>query len=113
MTIILAGASIITKQARQTQPWNQVTLSMGNTVISYDASVVINKKAKYKQEKQAQPHDTCNGCHARDTRSTNSADKLTGSARDTVPNKTKQVQGTTTANTILVDSTQKNECGSW
>jgi hypothetical protein len=76
-------------------------------LISYDASVVINKKAKYKQEKQARPHDSCNARHGRDTHSTNSTGKSTGSARDTVPNKTKQTQGTTTANTILVDSTHK------
>jgi hypothetical protein len=70
------------------------------------------QKAKYKQEKQVQPHDSCNTRHERNTRSTNSVGESTGSARDIVPNKTKQARGTTTANTILMDSTHtKNECG--
>jgi hypothetical protein len=50
-----------------------------------------------------------NARHARNTRSTNSASESTSSIRDTVPNKTKQAGGTTTANTILVDSTQKKQ----
>jgi hypothetical protein len=59
-------------------------------LISYGASIMINKKAKYKQEKQTQPHDWCNAHHARDTHSTNRAGESTGSARDTIPNKTKR-----------------------
>ena len=65
------------------------------------------KKAKTSSKNKRSRRDTWNARHARDTRSTNSASESTGSVRDTVPNKTKQARGTTTANTILVDSTQK------
>jgi hypothetical protein len=75
-------------------------------LISYDTSVVINKKEKYKQEIQAQLHDTCNACQMHNTCSTNSAGESTG---NTFPNKTKQAQRMTTANTILVDSTHKKQ----
>ncbi len=65
------------------------------------------KKAKTSSKNKRSCRDTWSVCHARDTRSTNSASELPGSVRDTVPNKTKQARGTTTANTILVDSTHK------
>jgi hypothetical protein len=74
-------------------------------LISYNVSVGINKKAKTSSKNKRSRHDTWNARHVCDSRSTNSAGKLTGSARDTVPNKTKQARGRTTANTILVDST--------
>jgi hypothetical protein len=93
-----------------------VTLSSGNTrqIGQIHAPDLIQRehrdqqqKAKTSSKNKRSRHDTWNARHARDTRSTNSAGKLTGSAMDTVPNKTKQARGTTTANTILVDSTKK------
>ncbi len=54
-------------------------------LISYDASIGINNENKNKQQKQAQPHDTWNARHARNTRSTYSASESTGSVRDTIP----------------------------
>jgi hypothetical protein len=65
------------------------------------------KKAKTSSKNKRSRRDRWNARHAHDTRSTNSASESTGSVRDTVPNKTKQARGTTTANTILVDSTHK------
>ncbi len=82
-------------------------------LISYDASVGIKKKSKTSSKNNRSRRDTWNARHACNTRSTNSASESAGSVRDTVPNKTKQARGTTTAHTILVDSTQKNECGLW
>ena len=46
--------------------------------------------------------------HACNTCSMNSAGELTGSASDTISNKTKQVQGETTANIILADPQNTN-----
>jgi hypothetical protein len=69
------------------------------------------KKAKTSSKHKRSCRDTWNAPHARDTCSTNSASESAGSVRDTVPNKTKQARGTTTANTILVDSTQKTNVG--
>ncbi len=83
-------------------PWSHTTQALGST-----------KKAKTSSKNKRSCHDTWNARHGRDTLSINSVGESTGSARDTVPNKTKQVRGTTTANTILVDSTQKNKCGLW
>ena len=78
------------------------------TLISYDASIGIDKKkAKTSSKNKRSFRDTWNVRHARDARSTNSASKLDGSVRDTIPNKTKQAQWMTTANTILMDSTKK------
>ncbi len=65
------------------------------------------KKANTSSKNKRSCRDTWNASHGRDTRSTNSASKSPRSVRDTVPNKTKQARGTTTANTILVDSTHK------
>jgi hypothetical protein len=81
-------------------------------LISNNTSVGINKN-KNKHKNKRSHHDTLNAHHARNSCSTNSADELTGSVRDrdTIPNKIKQVWGTTTANTILVDSTQKTNVG--
>ncbi len=72
---------------------------------SSDYSSGSTKKAKTSSKNKRRRRDTWNTRHAHDTRSTNSASESTGSVRDTVPNKTKQARGTTTANTILVDST--------
>ena len=47
-------------------------------------SIGLNEN-KNKQQEQAQPHDTWNARHAHNTHSTDSAGKLTGSIRDTVP----------------------------
>jgi hypothetical protein len=52
-------------------------------LISYNTIVRINEN-KNKQQKQAQPHDTWNTRHARNTCSTNSASESTGSVRDTI-----------------------------
>ncbi len=54
------------------------------------------KKAKTSSKNKRSRRDTWNARHAHNTRSTNSASESTGSVRDTVPNKTKQAQGTTT-----------------
>ena len=54
-------------------------------LISYNASVGINKNSKNKQQKQRSHHDTWNTCHAWNTHSTNGAGKSTGSIRDTIP----------------------------
>ena len=68
-------------------------------LISYDAIVRINEN-KNKLQKQAQPHDTWNARHARDTGSTNSASESTGSVRDTIPRQQdERKQATTTTAT--------------
>jgi hypothetical protein len=59
-------------------------------LISYNASVGINKKSKTSSKNKRSRHDTWNAHHTHDTRSTNSVSELTYSAKDTVPNKTKQ-----------------------
>ncbi len=61
-------------------------------LISYDAIVRISKN-KNKQQKQAQPHDTWNVRHTRDTHSTNSANESTGSVRDTIPRQQDEREG--------------------
>jgi hypothetical protein len=50
-------------------------------LISYNASVGINKN---KQQKQRSRHDTWNMHHLPDTCSTHNADKLTGSNKETI-----------------------------
>jgi hypothetical protein len=54
-------------------------------LISYNASVGFNKKAKTNSKNKRSRHDTWNARHPRDTRSTNSASELTSSVRYTIP----------------------------
>ena len=95
-------AVIVAKTSRAT---TRASFAASNGKESANASVGIKKKTSSKNKRSRR--DTWNARHARDTRSTNSASESTGSVRDTVPNKTKQARGTTTANTILFDSTHK------
>jgi hypothetical protein len=59
-TIIVTGASIAAKQARRTQPWSQVTLSMGNTrqIGQIHAPDLIRRKRWDQQKKQKQAAKT-------------------------------------------------------
>ena len=101
-------AVIVVKTSRAT---TRASFAPSNGKESANKSVGITKKVKTSSKNKRSRRDTWNARHARDTRSTNSASKPAGSVRGTVPNKTKQVRGTTTANTILVDSTHKKQCG--
>ncbi len=106
----MAIAVIVAKTSRAT---TRASFAASNGKESANKSVGIDKKqeAKTSSKNKRSRRDTWNARHARNTCSTNSASKSPGSVRDTVPNKTKQARGMTTANTILVDSTQKNKCG--
>jgi hypothetical protein len=89
-TIIVAGASIAAtpvRQNKQTGLSRQEASSISSKYmppISYNAIVKIHEN-KNKQQKQAQPHDTRNAHHARNTCSTNSASESTGRVKDTIP----------------------------
>ena len=74
-------------EARRLSQWETPgRLGIFTPLISYNASVGINKKAKTSSKNKCSCHDTWNTRHTRNTRSTNIAGKSTGSAtRDTVP----------------------------